>query len=93
MGPAAALGAEERSVTSREALEALRVNAGVDLGYFVGFSREPDGRVTWVTISEMSAELDVLPVGALADDLEDAKIAAIESILPPSAERDAYAAP
>jgi hypothetical protein len=37
LGPSAALGTEERSVKSREALEALRGNAHVDLGYFVGF--------------------------------------------------------
>jgi hypothetical protein len=77
-------------VTSREALEALRINAGVDTGYFVGFSREPDGRVTWVTITEMGADLGARPVGATAADMEDAKIAAIESILHPSEEGDAY---
>ena len=75
-------------MTSSEALEALRINAGVDVGYFVGFSREPDGRVTWVTVSEMSAHLRVRPVGGLAEDMEDAKIAAIESISRPSAEGD-----
>ncbi|HEX6702679.1 MAG TPA: hypothetical protein VF101_18275 [Gaiellaceae bacterium] len=77
-------------MTASEALEALRLSAGVDLGYFVGFSREPDGRVTWVTISKMSAELDALPVGATADDMEDAKIAAIESIFLPSDEGDRF---
>jgi len=75
-------------VTPSEALEALRLSAGMDLGYFVGFSREPDGRVTWVTISEMSAEPGLHPVGALAENMEDAKIAAIESIYLPSDEGD-----
>jgi hypothetical protein len=80
-------------VTSSEALEALRVEAGADVGYFVGFSEEPDGRVTWVTISEMSAKLGLLPMGAIADDMEDAKIAAIESILLPSEEGDTHRGP
>jgi hypothetical protein len=73
-------------VTPGEALEALRLSAHVDLGYFVGFSEEPDGQVSWVRISELSAESDIPPVGGLADTMEDAKIAAIESILLPSAE-------
>jgi len=62
----------------------------MDVGYFVGFSREPDGRVSWVTISEMSAERAVRPVGALADNMEDAKIAAIESIYLPGDEGDSH---
>jgi len=80
-------------VTPREALEALRVSAHVDLGYFVGFSEEPDGQVSWVRISELSAEPHIRPVGGLAGTMEDAKIAAIESILMPSAEGDAYFEP
>jgi hypothetical protein len=69
------------------------VSAGTDLGYFVGFSREPDGQVSWVTISELSARPGIRPVGALADTMEDAKIAAIESIYLPSAEGDVYLEP
>jgi hypothetical protein len=77
-------------VTRSEALEPLRLNAGVDVGYFVGFSREPDGRVKWVTISKMGTDLGAEPIGAIAEDMEDAKIAAIESILLPSAEGDTH---
>lgn len=80
-------------MTSSEALKALRFNSGVDVGYYVGFSREPDGRVMWLTISKMGTALRAEPVGGLAEDMEDAKIAAIESILLPSAEGDAYGGP
>ena len=65
----------------------------MDLGYFVGFSCEPDGQVSWVTISELSAEPEIHPVGGLAESMEDAKIAAIESIYLPSAEGDERARP
>ena len=45
----------------------------MDLGYFVGFSCEPDGQVSWVTISELSAEPGIHPVGGLAESMEDAR--------------------
>ena len=65
----------------------------MDLGYFVGFSEEPDGQVSWVRISELWRSPTFARSAASPRPREDAKIAAIESILMPSAEGDAYFEP
>jgi hypothetical protein len=64
----------------------LRGRTGSDLGFFLGFTREPDDRFRWVVISELAAEIGDVASGGRAETWDDAKLSAIEDLYLPSAE-------
>ena len=63
-------------------LAAFSERVRMDFGYRFAFAGEPDGSYSWAVLTE---ECDVIHSG-VADSWDDAKLAAIENLYPPSDE-------
>jgi hypothetical protein len=76
-------GAEEEGrklIEQGPPFESNKVHA--EFGFRLAFTNEPDGSVSWVVLAEEGLEL----ASGVADTWDDARLAVIERLYPPSGE-------